>query len=50
MQHSKQQYSLLRYLIAEELIAPEVCNRHRGEAVFQIGYVLVFVFALLKGG
>ena len=37
-----------RYLQAVELIVSEVCNLQRGEAVFQIRYVLVFVSALLK--
>lgn len=40
----------VRYLKAVEFIAPEVCNLHRGEALFQIRYVLVFVSALLKDG
>lgn len=40
----------VRYLKAEELIAPEVRDLHRGKALLQTGYMLVFVFALLKDG
>lgn len=39
-----------RYLKAVEFIAAEVCDLHRGETLFQIRYVLVFVFALFKDG
>lgn len=41
---------LVRYLKAVEFIGPEVCNLHRGEALLQVRYVLVFVSALLKDG
>lgn len=41
---------LVRYLKAVEFVAPEVCNLHKGQALFQIRYVLVLVFALLKDG
>jgi hypothetical protein len=38
----------MRYLKTIEFVAPEVCNLHGGQAAFQVRYVLVFVFALLK--
>lgn len=40
----------VRYLKAVELIGPEVCNLHGGEAGFQLRHMLVSVFALLKDG
>lgn len=40
----------VRYLKAVELVGPEVCDLHRGEAGFQVRYMLVSVFALLKDG
>ena len=43
--HRKQ---IRRYLQGVELIVPEVCNLQRGQAVFQIRYMLVLVFALLR--
>ena len=43
--HRKQ---IRRYLQGVELIVPEVCNLQRGQAVFQIRYKLVLVFALLR--